>query len=159
MGDDRLTGDSFKTWVWDAKVAASWMQAVVSVAVSITDDEESVRSPWGSYPGYLGMMQRNFNDANEKAWGVSASWYFGRIGLPDLSIAIRYNEGYDGRDSRTDRKLGDHREFNGTLDYRLSRGPLRGLWLRGRFAWGHIDRARRDSLEGRLVLRYEFQVL
>ena len=36
---------------------------------------------------------------------------------------------------------------------------LRGLWLRGRFAWGHIDRARRDSLEGRVVLRYEFQVL
>lgn len=159
VGDDRLTGDSFKTWVWDAKLAASYMQAVVSVAVSITDDEESVRSPWGSYPGYLGMMQRNFNDANEKAWGVSASWYFGRIGLPDLSIALRYSEGYDGRDSRTDRELGDHREFNGTLDYRLSRGPLRGLWLRGRFAWGHIDRARRDSLEGRVVLRYEFQVL
>ena len=159
VGDDRLTGDSFKTWVWDAKVAASWMQAVVSVAMSITDDEESVRSPWGSYPGYLGMMQRNFNDANEKAWGVSASWYFGQIGLPDLSIALRYNEGYDGRDSRTGRRLGDHREFNGTLDYRLSRGPLRGLWLRGRFAWGHIERARRDSLEGRIVLRYEFQVL
>jgi len=159
VGDDRLTGDSFKTWVWGAKVAASWMQAVVSVAVSITDDEESVRNPWGSYPGYLGMMQRNFNDANEKAWGVSASWYFDRLGLPDLSIALRYTEGYGGRDSRTDVRLGDHREFNGTLDYRLSRGPLQGLWLRGRFAWGQIDGAQRDSLEGRLVLRYEFQVL
>ncbi len=159
VGDDRLTGDSFKTWVWDAKVAASWKQAVVSVAVSITDDEASVRNPWGSYPGYLGMMQRNFNDADEKAWGVSASWYFDRIGAPDLSVALRYSEGYGGRDSRTDTKLGDHREFNGTLDYRLSRGLLRGLWLRGRFAWGHIDRARRDSLEGRVVLRYEFQVL
>ena len=159
VGDDRLTGDSFKTWVWSAKLAASWMQAVVSVAVSITDDEESVRNPWGSYPGYLGMMQRNFNDANEKAWGVSASWHFDRIGVPDLSIALRYSEGYDGRDSRINTKLGDHREFNGTLDYRLSSGPLRGLWLRGRFAWGQIDQARRDSLEGRIVLRYEFQVL
>jgi hypothetical protein len=159
VGDDSLTGDSFKTWVWGAKVAASWMQAVVSVAVSVTDDQESVRSPWGSYPGYLGMMQRNFNDANEKAWGVSASWYFDRLGMPDLSIALRYTEGYSGRNSRTNRKLGDHREFNGTLDYRLSSGALRGLWLRGRFAWGHIARAQRDSLEGRLVLRYEFQVL
>lgn len=159
VGDDRLTGGSFKTWVWDAKVAASWMQAVVSVAVSITDDEEGVRNPWGSYPGYLGMMQRNFNDADEKAWGVSASWHFDRVGVPDLSIALRYSEGYGGRDSQSDTKLGDHREFNGTLDYRLSSGPLRGLWLRGRFAWGHLDRARRDSLEGRVVLRYEFQLL
>jgi hypothetical protein len=40
-----------------------------------------------------------------------------------------------------------------------TRGPLRGLWLRGRFAWGQFDNARRDSLEGRVVLRYEFQAL
>lgn len=152
-GDDRLTGESFETWVWGAKVATSWKKAVLSVAVSITDDDERIRNPWGSYPGYLGMMQRNFNDADEKAWGVSASWHFGRIGLPDFSAAVRYTEGYDGQ------SIGDHREFNGTLDYRLSRGPLRGLWLRGRFAWGHLENARRDGLEGRFVLRYEFQVL
>ena len=159
VGDDRLTGESFDTWVWDAKVAASWKEAVVSVAVSVTDDDERVRNPWGSYPGYLGMMLSNFNAADEKAWGVSASWYFDRLGAPDLSIALRYSEGYDGRDPRTDRKLGDQRQFNGTLDYRLSRGLLRGLWLRGRFAWGHTDNAPRDTLEGRLVLRWEFQVL
>ena len=159
VGDDRLTGDSFDTWVWDAKLAASFAQAVVSLAVSLTDDDERIRNPFGSYPGYLAMMQRNFNAADEKAWGISASWYFAWVGLPDLSIALRYAEGYDGRDVQADRKLGDHREFNGTLDYRLSQGPLRGLWLRGRFAWGHFDNARRDSLEGRVVLRYEFQAL
>ena len=32
--------------------------------------------------------------------------------------------------------IGDRQEFNSTLDYRLSSGKLRGLWLRGRFAWG-----------------------
>jgi hypothetical protein len=159
VGDDRLTGKSFETWVWDAKVAASWEQAVVSLAVSVTDDEERVRNPWGSYPGYLGMMLSNFNAADEKAWGISASWYFDRIGVPDLSIALRYGEGYDRRDVRTDTKLGDQRQFNGTLDYRLSGGLLRGLWLRGRFAWGHVENTRHDSLEGRIVLRYEFEVL
>ncbi len=159
VGDNRLTGDSFDTWVWDAKLAASFADAVVSLAVSLTDDDERIRNPFGSYPGYLAMMQRNFNAADEKAWGISASWYFAWIGLPDLSMALRYAEGFDGRDVQAGRKLGDHREFNGTLDYRLSRGPLAGLWLRGRFAWGHFDNARRDSLEGRIVLRYEFQAL
>jgi hypothetical protein len=159
VGDDRLTGDSFDTWVWDAKLAASFAQAVVSLAVSVTDDDERIRNPFGSYPGYLAMMQRNFNAADEKAWGISASGYFAWIGLPDLSMALRYTEGFEGRDIQTGRKLGDHREFNGTIDYRISRGRLRGLWLRGRFAWGRLDNARRDSLEGRIVLRYEFQAL
>ncbi len=159
VGDDRLTGESFKTWVWGGKVGASWKEALLSVAVSITDDDERIRNPWGSYPGYLAMMQRNFNEADEKAWSVGASWYFGLIGVPDLSVALRYTEGYDGRDVRTDTNLGDHREFNATLDYRLSGGLLRGLWLRSRFAWGHVDNARRDSLEGRVILRYEFQAL
>jgi len=159
VGDDRLTGDSFETWVWDAKLAASFAQAVVSLAVSVTDDNERIRNPFGSYPGYLAMMQSNFNAANEKAWGISASWYFAWIGLPDLSMALRYGEGFDGRDVQTGLKLGDHRDFDGTLDYRFSSGPLRGLWLRGRFAWGRIDNARRDRLQGRIVLRYEFQAL
>ena len=77
--------------------------------MSITDDEERIRNPWGSYPGYLAMMQRNFNDANEKAWGVGGSFDFGPIGVPDLSLALRYSEGYDRQDSAGS-KLGDRRE-------------------------------------------------
>jgi len=159
VGDDRLTGDDFDTWVWGAKVAGSWEEAVLSIAVSVTDDEERIRNPWGSYPGYLAMMQRNFNDADEKAWGLGASFYLGLIGLPDLSVALRYGEGYDRKDAMTAKNLGDRREFNATLDYRLSRGLLRGLWLRGRFGWGHVENTQRDSLEGRLILRYDFQLL
>jgi outer membrane porin, OprD family len=158
-GDDRLTGESFETWVAGGKIAASWRKAVFSIAVSSTDHEASILNPWGSYPGYLGMMQRNFNDANEIAWGATLSWHFDRIGAPDLSMALRYSEGYDGRDTRTDENLGDHRELNATLDYRISSGIARGLWLRGRFAWGQIENARRDSFEGRAVIRYEFQIL
>ncbi len=159
VGDDLLTGESFDTWVWGGKVAASWQQALISFAVSITDDEARIRNPWGSYPGYLGMMQRNFNDADEKAWGVGTSFYFGLLGLPDLSLALRYTEGYGRKDTLTNNELGDRREFNATLDYRLKRGALRGLWLRGRFGWGHVQKANRDSLEGRLILRYDFQLL
>jgi hypothetical protein len=159
VGSDRLTGSSFDTWVVGGRVEVGFREALLSLAMSVTDDDERIRNPWGSYPGYLGMMQRNFNDANEKAWGVGASWYFGLLGLPDLSLALRYNEGYDRINSRTGRDLGDRREFNSTLDYRFRRGILHGLWLRGRFAWGRADDGRRDSLEARIVLRYEFRLL
>ncbi len=159
VGDDRLTGESFETWIWDGKVAVSWKQALFSVAVAITDDEERIRNPWGSFPGYLAMMTRNFNNAGEKAWGVGASCYLGVLGLSDFSVALRYSEGYDGRIAATGQKIGDQREVNATLDYRVSRGLLQGLWLRGRFAWAEIEDARRDELEGRIVLRYEFRAL
>ncbi len=159
VGEDRLTGDSFETWVWDAKVAASWADALISVAVSITDDDERIRNPFGSYPGYLAMMQRNFNGANEKAWGIATSVYFGFLGVEDLSLVLRYSEGYDRRSERRDTHLGDRREFNATIDFRLRRGLLRGFWLRARFGWGDEDDTRRDSLEGRLVLRYDLRLL
>ncbi len=159
VGDDRLTDESFKTWVWGGKLAASWHDALVGVGVSVTDDDEQIRNPFGSYPGYLAMMQRNFADANEKAWGVGASTYFGMIGLPELSLALRYVEGYDRELPATDESLGDRRELNATLDYRLESGLLRGLWLRARIGWGSEQRTRRDSLEGRLVLRYDLQLL
>lgn len=159
VGNDRLTGEDFDTWVVGGRAEVGYRDALFSVAVSVTDDDERIRNPWGSYPGYLGMMQRNFNEANEKAWGVGTSCYLGLIGLPELSLALRYTEGYDAIEARTGRNLGDRREFNSTLDYRLREGSLRGLWLRARFAWGRADAGRRDSLEARIVLRYEFQLL
>jgi hypothetical protein len=158
VGDDRLTGDSFDTWVWDAKIAASFEEFMLSVAVSVVDDEARIRNPWGSYPGYLSMMLRSFNRADQKAWGVGASGYLGLLGLPDVSLALRYAEGYQGKDA-SGRSVGDERELNATFDYRFTRGALRGLWLRGRFGWGQTDNDRRDSLEARVVLRYELQLL
>jgi hypothetical protein len=159
VGDDSLTGDSFQTWIWDGKFAASWNQMVLSVAASVTNGEERVRNPWGSFPGYVGMMQRNFSEAREKAWSIAASSYLGPLGLSNLSIALRYAEGYDARDISAGSDIGDHREFNGTLDYRLEDGPFRGFWLRARFAWGDRENAPRDSLEGRVVVRYDFQAI
>jgi hypothetical protein len=159
VGDDRLTGEDFETWVAGARIEAGFRDALLTLALSVTDDEERVRNPYGSYPGYLGMMQRNFNDPNEKAWGIGGSLYLGWMGLSNLSLALRYTEGYDRIDADTGADLGDRREINSTLDYRIRAGTLEGLWLRARFAWGRVDDTRRDSLEGRLVLRYEFGLL
>lgn len=159
VGDNSLTGDRFETWIWDGKVVASWQEMVLSVAVAITDGEERVRNPWGSYPGYVGMMQSNFSEAREKAWSVSTSAYLGLIGLSNLSLALRYAEGYDARNIRTASEIGDHREVNATLDYRLRSGSLRGLWLRARFAWSQIENASRDAYQLRLILRYDFEAI
>ena len=158
VGDDRLTGESFETWVWGAKLSGSWREVVITAAVSVTSDDQAIRNPFGSYPGYLGMMFRNFNRAGQRSWGIGASGYLTTFGLPELSLALRYSEGYEGRDVQR-RKIGTEREFNATLDYQLARGVLRGLWIRGRFGWGKASDEPRDSLEARVLLRYQLQVL
>jgi len=159
VGDDLLTGSSFDTWVAGARVAASYRNAILTVAFSTTDDEQRIRNPFGSYPGYLSLMQRNFNRAGEDAWLVGLSYHFERIGLPDLSAFTSYTEGYDARDGDSGESLPDHREFDFTLDYRIGKGRLDGLWIRVRLSVLDVEGRSRTSNDGRLIVNYDLPLL
>jgi hypothetical protein len=137
VGEDRLTGSSFETWVAGARVGASYRGAIVSTAFSTTDDEERIRSPFGSYPGYLS----------------------GRLGLKGMSAFTSYAEGYDARDAETGESLPDQREFDFTLDYHLAEGRLDGFWLRARISVLDVEGMGRTSNEGRVILNYELPLL
>ena len=159
VGDDLLTGSSFDTWVTGARVAASYRNAILTVAFSTTDDEQRIRSPFGSYPGYLSLMQRNFNRAGEDAWLVGLSYHFDRLGLAGLSAFTSYTEGYDARDDDTGASLPDQREFDFTLDYRLGKGRLDGLWIRVRLSVLDVEGRGRTSNDGRIILNYDLPLL
>ena len=74
VGDDRLTGDRFDTHVVGGQVATSFRNAIFRAAFSSTDSGAQIRSPWGSYPGYIGLMQKDFNRADEDAWLAGLSY-------------------------------------------------------------------------------------
>lgn len=65
VGDDLLTGEDFDTWNLGGRAAVSYRGLILKVAFSTTDDEARIRSPYGSYPGYLSLMQKDFNRADE----------------------------------------------------------------------------------------------
>ena len=69
---DELLGD-FQTWVVGGRVAASFRGVTGWFAFSRTDDEKGILSPYGSYAGYLSLMQSDFNRADEIAWAVGLS--------------------------------------------------------------------------------------
>jgi hypothetical protein len=49
VGDDDLTGSSFDTWVLGGRIALSYRHFTLSLAVTTTDAESEIRSPYGSY--------------------------------------------------------------------------------------------------------------
>lgn len=157
-GSDRLTGTDFSTDVYSARAATSYKNAVLSAAFSVTDDDENIRSPFGSYPGYISLMRSDFNRAGEEAWLLGLSYDFSRWELDGISTAINYAKGNGAVNPATGAEVTDRSEFNITLDYRLNDGFLRGLWLRLR--WGRLDQKLADDLdEVRVIVNYDLPVL
>ncbi len=156
VGDDLLTGEDFETQVWSGRLATSYKGWVLKAAFSTTDDEQKIRSPFGSYPGYISLMQQDFNRAGEDAWLVGASYDLGQLGLTGVSVFANYAEGHDALDVDSGSSLPDEQEFDITADYRVPEGRFGGLWLRAR--WSTLDRAGNTD-DFRVIVNYEIPIL
>jgi hypothetical protein len=156
---DEIGGD-FDTFVYGGKVAASYRNTTLTLAFSSTDDGAGIRNPYGGYPGYLSLMIKSFNRADEDAWLIGASYDFARIGVPGLSGFINYARG-NTLDSGNNASP-DQGEFDITVDYRFQSGALKGLWLRARAAF--VDQeddvaGASDVRDYRLILNYDLPIL
>jgi len=155
VGDDALTGSAFDTWFLGGRIAASYRNFTFAVGFTTTDSEMKIQNPYGSYPGFVALMRRNFNRAGEDAWQVGVAYDFGRLGLDGLSAFANYAEGYGARDSETRESLANEREFNLTVDYKPDFGFLGGFWLRIRGAVVETDRRSTDL---RVIFNHELPV-
>jgi hypothetical protein len=156
VGDNDLTGSSFDTWVLGARIALSYRNFTLSTGFTTTDSEMEIQNPFGSYPGFVSLMRRNFNRAGEEAWQVGVAYDFGRLGLDGLSAFANYAEGYGARDSVTRESLSNEREFNITLDYKPNFEFLGGFWLRIRGAVAETDKTSTDL---RVIFNHALPVL
>ena len=154
VGDDRLTGQHFQTSVLGTRVAASYRSAILSFAFSTTDEDRRIVSPWGSYPGYIGLIQRDFNRAGEEAWLVGLSYEFSRLGLDGLSTFVNYASGRNATDS-DGLPDPDQTEFDVTMDYRVPGELFEGLWIRLRASF--LDKGATAS-DYRVILNYEVPI-
>ncbi len=156
VGGNDLTGSSFDTWVLGGRLAMSYRNATLSAGFTTTDSEMEIQSPFGSYPGFVSLMRRDFNRAGEDAWQVGVAYDFGRLGLDGFSAFANYAEGYGARDSVTRESLPNERELNITIDYKPKSGFLGGFWLRLRGAVVETDQTSTDL---RVIFNHELPVL
>jgi hypothetical protein len=159
VGNDALTGSSFRTWIVGGRVAASYRNAILALGFSTTDDGAAIISPFGANPSFLSIMQRDFDRAGEDAWIVSLTYDFKRLGFEGLSAFANYAEGYGAINADMGASLPDRREIDVTLDYRVKKGLLRGFWLRLRASVLDVDGEDRTSNEFRAIINYDIPVL
>jgi hypothetical protein len=153
LGDNLQSGEEFDTHTVGVRLATSFRNATLSFAWTSADDDAALRSPWGSYPGFLSSMIRDFNRADEKAWGVGLSYDFSRLGYPGLSLSTQFANGTGAEDESG--SLPNVREWDLTFDVRPKKKLWEGLWFRARLAV--VDEAGdgRDDTQARLIVYYD----
>ena len=155
VGADLLTGVPFHTYQASAKVQVAYSGWTFFVAGSITGDESTIFSPFGSKQNYTDMQQVSFDNANEKALGASLAYDFGSVGLPGWSAGVWYTRGWDAINPATLLGIADRNEWDVWLQYRPSEGPFKGFRLKTQY--GVVRQAgnvRETQPEFRLILDY-----
>jgi hypothetical protein len=158
VGDQRL--GEFNTWNVGAGARVLFKGLSVGAATHFTGDEASIRSPWGSWPGYLSLMVTDFDRANEKAFGVGVKYDFGGtllpLSVPGLTVHLLYGQGRDREDPATGSGLPTTHE--GNLDIIYNVAAVKGLSLRFRNAY--VGRGDASVLQDyRLIINYELDML
>jgi hypothetical protein len=164
--DQRSTGSEFlgdfQTWNFGIRELLLWRGLTTGTAFNVTGDDASIRTPYGSWPGYLAFMETDFNRADEKAWGVGVRYNFGPgtrlpgLQIPRLSVSLRYAEGHDRVDLSTNSGLPTTREGNFDVIWNIP-------WVNGfqfRFRNAYTDRGTgRLHQAYRIIVNYDISLL
>jgi hypothetical protein len=165
--DQRAVGDALlgrtDSFYWvtrhgGARVQATYRAFTLTGAFSITGSGNTIQSPWGSFPGYLSMIDQDFNRANEKAILIGAAFDFAALGAKGLSAFGNIAHGWDAIDPRTRRDAPRQTEYDLTVDYRppfTYPAFLQGLWFRARAAVLDQEDAKKTGYQFRLILNWE----
>jgi hypothetical protein len=158
IGEELLGDSSFDTYVWGGRAALSRRGAILLVAFSSTSDHAAIKSPYGSYPGYVSLMRKDFDRAGELGWLVGASYNFEQLGIRGVSAFANFARGTSARDPSPGDSLPNQEEFNVTIDYRLPEGRLEGFWIRLRYAFLDVDGDADPAHDLRVLLSYQIPI-
>jgi hypothetical protein len=165
VGAARLQTAKERFWatqVGGARVQVLYRDLTIVGAFSITGAGNTIQSPWGTYPGYLSLIELDFNRANEKAVLVGLVYDFSRVLTKGLSANTNVARGWDAIDPKTRNDAPNQTEYDLTVDYRppwVLPAFLKGLWFRARAAVVDQEDARRTGYQFRLILNWERDLL
>ena len=161
VGDANLARADGRYWATQqggARVQFMYGDLTMTVGFSITGAGNTIQSPWGSFPGYLSLIDQDFNRAREKAVLVGAAYDFSKLITPGLSAYFNAAWGGDAIDPATRRRAPDQAEYDLTADYRFPKsapGFLQGVWFRARGAILDQQDARALGYQFRLIVNWE----
>ena len=156
----------WSTQVGGARAQLIYRDLTLTGAFSVTGSGNTIQNPWGTYPGYLALIDapaaENFARANEKAWLIGAVYDFSRLVVPGLTGTFNFAWGTGAIDPQTQAGEPDQREYNFKIDYRppwLASTILRGLGLTVRSALYDQKGAGRRGRQIHVILNWEWDIL
>ena len=159
VGDERV-GDF---WTWNVGTGARvvWRGLQLGAAMHFTGADDNIRTPWGTWPGYLSLSVTDFDRANEKAFGVGLKYDFGGsllpFALPGLSTQLIFAAGFDRENPANGAKLAN--TYEGDLDIIYNVPAVKGLSFRFRNAYVGRGNAGNPLMDFRIIVNYELDLL
>lgn len=169
IGDDRLAEPDYEGWIGGIKGDVIYggltVTAGYTFAGDFSGDEDNWQAPYGSWPGYTGMIVKDFNRTEEQALLLGASFDFAQVGLEGLVFTAAAAFDMSVGQSTSGEDLPEWNEYDFTADYRFTSldgdlAWLAPLWLRARYA--HVDSENADGTgdqldDFRIIVNYEMQ--
>jgi len=165
--DQRAVGDALinntQKRFWSTQQGGMQVQLIykdltLTTAFSITGAGNNIQTPWGSFPGYVAMIDQDFDRANEKAWLIGAGYDFSTLITEGLSGYVKFAWGTDAINPVTRRDAPNQGEYDFNIDYRppwITPTPLRGLWFRARAAVLDQQDAKVAGYQFRIIINWE----
>jgi hypothetical protein len=161
--DQRSVGSeligSFDTWNVGAHAKLSLWDASVDVMFHQTGDGANIRTQYGNWPGYLYLINTDFDRAGETAWGVKLTYDFKGLGLPGLIAYFWFAQGTGAINPTTGFGVPDRREYDFDVTYTFPGGWLKGLQLRARVALTDLEGTPGLLPDIRLILNWPLPLL
>ena len=137
--DQRAVGEALvmnaATQKWRTRVGAARVQLIrgdltLTTAFSITSSGNAIQNPWGTYPGFLALIDapasQGFARANEKGWLIGAVYDFAKSDAPGL-LVVNVARGTGAINAQTSASLPDQTEYNFRIEYGVPWLALSGL--------------------------------
>jgi hypothetical protein len=163
VGDDLLTGSSFKTNQVGVKSDISYGGAILTLGYTHTSRGADMQSPWSGYPGYTSVQVQDFNRAGEDAFMVKGSYDFTRLGLKGVTAYTLWVHGWGRVDPSTKASVPNENEFDADAQWRPEWKFLKGLWFRVRYANVHQYEGPHSSNNAindfRVIVNYDVPLL
>jgi hypothetical protein len=165
VGDALLTSAKERYWSTQqggARVQAIYRELTLTGAFSITGSGNTIQSPWGTFPGYISLMDQDFNRASEKVVLFGLAYDFSKVVTPGLSAFTNLAWGWDAINPKSRADAPNQAEYDLTVDYRppwLRPSFLKGLWFRVRSALLDQEDAKTLGYQFRLTVNWERDLL
>jgi hypothetical protein len=96
VGADLIAGAPYNTYQVSARIAASYRGFVFTGRVSETGDEADIQKPFGYSTSYAAVIVTSFEQAGVRAYMLSLSYDFGRLGLEGVKFHAAWGRGVPG---------------------------------------------------------------